>query len=46
MKKLMMLLVIVGMLTGSGGCMSAEWMVETLNKPVSEMTVIEWMILK
>ena len=46
MKKLLMLLVIVGILISIGGCMSAEYMRNTLNKPVNELTVLEWYILK
>ena len=46
MKKLIMLLVIAGMLISAGGCASPGQMRDMLNKPASEMTVLEWMILK
>ena len=44
MKKLLVLLILVGLLFCSG-CMSQS-MIDMLNKPASEMTVMEWMILK
>ena len=44
MKKLLVLLILVGLLLCSG-CMNQD-MIDMLNKPASEMTVMEWMILK
>jgi len=44
MKKLLIVSIVVGMLIGAGGCMSGEYMRNTLNKPIKDLTVMEWMI--